>query len=87
MKLMRFMQPGNLTGLPAISFPAGYDPDGLPIGMQAIARAWDEALLLRLAAVAEAIVVRIRPQVHEPLLGAPATITGSMTVDPKPTGV
>jgi Asp-tRNA(Asn)/Glu-tRNA(Gln) amidotransferase A subunit family amidase len=67
-RLMRFTQPANLTGLPAVSFPAGYDADGLPIGFQAIGRAWDEALLLRIAAVAEGLVALRRPRVHAELL-------------------
>ncbi len=43
----------NVTGHPAISFPAGYDRRGLPIGMQVLARPWEEALLLRVARLAE----------------------------------
>ena len=52
-ELMRFVVCGNLCGLPAISFPAGYSEAGLPVGMQAITRHWHEHLLLRLANVAE----------------------------------
>ena len=37
-ELMRYAFPGNLTGPPAISFPAGYDQSGLPVGMQARGR-------------------------------------------------
>ena len=50
---MRYAFPANLTGLPAISFPVGYDPAGLPIGMQAMGRHWEEATLLRIARAAE----------------------------------
>ncbi|MGE5603260.1 MAG: amidase family protein, partial [Nitrososphaerales archaeon] len=67
-ELMRFVFPGNLTGLPAIAFPAGYDPAGLPIGMQAMGRHWEEHLLLRVACVAEQFVERRRPQVFYPIL-------------------
>lgn len=67
-EIMRFATPANLTGLPAISFPAGYTPQGLPIGMQAIGRAWDEVTLLRLALVAESLVERQMPRVHFRLL-------------------
>ena len=62
METMRFAFVSNLTGHPAISFPAGYDSAGLPIGMQAIGRAWGERLLLRLAAFADTVVERRRPQ-------------------------
>ena len=62
METMRFAFVSNLTGHPAISFPAGYDSTGLPIGMQAIGRAWSERLLLRLAAFADTLVERRRPQ-------------------------
>ena len=39
----------DLTGQPAISVPCGFDPDGLPIGLQFAARMWDEAAALRAA--------------------------------------
>ncbi|MDX9956193.1 MAG: amidase [Anaerolineae bacterium] len=67
-EIMRFATPANLTGLPAISFPAGYTPQGLPVGMQAIGRAWDEVTLLRLALAAENLVERQLPKVHFRLL-------------------
>lgn len=63
-ELMRFTTPANLTGLPAISFPAGYTKKGLPIGMQAIGRPWDEVTLLRLALVAEGLIEKKAPQIH-----------------------
>jgi Asp-tRNA(Asn)/Glu-tRNA(Gln) amidotransferase A subunit family amidase len=62
METMRFAFASNFTGHPAISFPAGYDSAGLPIGMQAIGRGWGERLLLRLAAFADTVVERRRPQ-------------------------
>lgn len=67
-RLMRFMVLANLTGQPAIAFPVGYDPDGLPIGMQVIGRAWEESLLLRVAQLAERHVERRAPRVHQRLL-------------------
>lgn len=67
-EIMRFTTQANFTGLPAISFPAGYDEAGLPIGMQAVGRAWQESTLLRLALAAEQIVERRAPQVHYELL-------------------
>jgi Asp-tRNA(Asn)/Glu-tRNA(Gln) amidotransferase A subunit family amidase len=67
-ELMRFVTPANLTGHPAISFPAGYSRDSLPIGMQAIGRPWDEATLLRLALAAEQFVERRAPTVFHRIL-------------------
>jgi Asp-tRNA(Asn)/Glu-tRNA(Gln) amidotransferase A subunit family amidase len=66
---MRYAFPANLTGLPAISFPAGYDESGLPVGMQAMGRYWQEHLLLRIAFAAEQAVTRQAPQVFYPILG------------------
>lgn len=44
---------GNLTGLPAISVPVGQDKNGLPIGLQLVGDAWDEATLFCLSAELE----------------------------------
>jgi amidase len=43
----------NTTGQPAISLPLEQDNDGLPVGMQFVARHGEEALLFRLAASLE----------------------------------
>jgi aspartyl-tRNA(Asn)/glutamyl-tRNA(Gln) amidotransferase subunit A len=40
-------RPFNYLGLPALSVPCGFDPNGLPIGLQLAARPFAEALLLR----------------------------------------
>ncbi len=39
----------TVTGLPAISVPAGFTDDGLPIGLQIVGRRWDDAGVLALA--------------------------------------
>ena len=67
-EIMRFATAGNMTGLPAISFPVGYTKNGLPIGMQAMGRAWDEATLMRLAVNAEQALERKEPKVHYRML-------------------
>lgn len=46
--------PCNLTGMPAISVPCGFSSDGLPVGLQIMAPAFAEGLLLRVAAAYEA---------------------------------
>jgi Asp-tRNA(Asn)/Glu-tRNA(Gln) amidotransferase A subunit family amidase len=61
-EMMRFIVPGNLVGLPAISFPVGYDGRNLPVGMQAMGRHWEEHLLLRVAYVAEQVMQRRTPE-------------------------
>jgi len=67
-KIMRFAPLPNLTGHPAVTFPVGYDSHRLPIGLQAIGRAWQEALLLTIARMAEGGFVRQAPARHFPLL-------------------
>ena len=38
-----------VSGLPALVVPAGYAPDGMPVGIELLGRAWDEGALIRLA--------------------------------------
>jgi len=47
-----FTNPANVTGLPAISVPCGM-ASGLPIGLQIMGRAFDEALVFRVASAYE----------------------------------
>jgi Asp-tRNA(Asn)/Glu-tRNA(Gln) amidotransferase A subunit family amidase len=54
MALLRFPCPSNLTGLPAISIPCRLSREGLPIGLQLVGRAFDEATVLRTAYTFEA---------------------------------
>lgn len=67
-EIMRFAQPANMTGLPAIAFPVGYDQAGMPISMQAMGKPWDERTLFRLALAAEGVVERRKPTWHYSLL-------------------
>lgn len=71
--IMRFAQAANVFGLPALSVPAGYDGQGLPVGLQLVGRPWDEARLLQLGAVVEARVERRCPRVFHRLLSTPGT--------------
>ena len=45
--IMQFTGVPSLTGLPSLAVPCGFDPDGLPVGMQIIGRPFDEAILFR----------------------------------------
>jgi aspartyl-tRNA(Asn)/glutamyl-tRNA(Gln) amidotransferase subunit A len=46
-----FTIPANLAGVPAVSFPAGTDAAGLPIGLQLMGPRWSDAELLSSANV------------------------------------
>jgi amidase len=48
-----FLFPFNLSGLPAMSIPATWTKDDVPIGVQFVGRYGDEATILRLAAEVE----------------------------------
>ena len=49
-RITRFTRPINYLGLPALSLPSGFTRSGLPVGLQLIGRAFDEAMLLRIGA-------------------------------------
>lgn len=67
----RFAFLGNLTGLPASSAPVGRDAQGMPIGLQILGDAFDEATVLQVTAHLERVeAARVeRPLVHVDLLG------------------
>jgi amidase len=48
-----FTMPWDFTGQPAISLPLHWNVEGLPVGVQLVAPAWREDLLLRVAAQLE----------------------------------
>ena len=52
----------NMAGLPGIAVPAGLSADGLPLGLQLIGKAFDEATLFSVAAAIE----RAAPKVQLP---------------------
>jgi Asp-tRNA(Asn)/Glu-tRNA(Gln) amidotransferase A subunit family amidase len=71
------------TGLPAISMPAGFTTDGLPIGLELLAGAWEEARLLKYAfAWEQSAKPRKAPFSTPPLVKglAPAPTTADLTV-------
>jgi aspartyl-tRNA(Asn)/glutamyl-tRNA(Gln) amidotransferase subunit A len=53
----------NLAGLPGLAVPAGLTPDGLPLGLQIIGKAFDEATVLRAGrAIEQAANFTAKPQ-------------------------
>lgn len=68
--LMRYALHGNLTGIPGIVLPAGYDSANLPIGIQIQAYNWNESLLLQ---VANALTP------HLPSITKPSVYTSNLT--------
>lgn len=64
----RLTRPVSVAGLPALAVPCGFTSGELPISMQLVGRAWDEATLLRIGYAYE----RATPwhQRHAPLTGS-----------------
>lgn len=52
-RMLAFNVFANITGLPAISLPVGFDGDGLPVGAQLVGGPFQEAVLIRLASALE----------------------------------
>lgn len=59
------------TGLPAISMPAGFTKDGLPVGMDLLGKPWSEPTLLKVAFAYERLAAPRRPPKTTPPLGSP----------------
>ena len=51
----------NLAGLPGISLPCGYDSNGLPVGLQLLAKPFDEKSMIRAAYAFEQTMQYRRP--------------------------
>jgi aspartyl-tRNA(Asn)/glutamyl-tRNA(Gln) amidotransferase subunit A len=47
--LLDLTMPFNLAGVPSISFPCGFTTNNLPIGLQVVGKAFEEATVLRIA--------------------------------------
>jgi len=68
-----FSVPSNLSGDPAVSVPFGSDDAGLPIGVQVLAPALGEPMVVRVGAVLEAAA----PTLGQPRLADRALLAGS----------
>jgi aspartyl-tRNA(Asn)/glutamyl-tRNA(Gln) amidotransferase subunit A len=49
-RITKFTRPINYLGLPSLSIPTGFTKAGLPVGMQLVGGAFDEAMLVRIGA-------------------------------------
>jgi aspartyl-tRNA(Asn)/glutamyl-tRNA(Gln) amidotransferase subunit A len=67
-----FSYPFNLTQQPAISVPAGFTGDGLPVGLQIVGPKYADALVLRVARAFEAACPQ--PMPAEPRAGHAAAV-------------
>jgi amidase len=56
------------SGLPAISVPGGFTPDGLPVGLELLGRAWSEPQLIKFAYAYEQSTRHRRPPTSTPAL-------------------
>lgn len=56
-----FLRPWSTCGFPSVSIPVGFDPDGMPIGMQLVARRGNDRELLALARFAERTIALHNP--------------------------
>jgi Asp-tRNA(Asn)/Glu-tRNA(Gln) amidotransferase A subunit family amidase len=62
----------SVVGFPAITVPAGFTVDGLPVGIEFMARPYAELLLFRLAYAYEQATHHRKPPASTPALrGAP----------------
>ena len=61
--------PFNVTGNPVLAIPNGFAKSGLPLGMQIVGRAFDEATVLRIGAAYEAATgwMDKRPELELPI--------------------
>jgi amidase len=46
-----YTTPFNTTGHPAVTIPAGFTKDGMPIGVQLVGRRWNDMALLEIAGI------------------------------------
>jgi Asp-tRNA(Asn)/Glu-tRNA(Gln) amidotransferase A subunit family amidase len=56
-----FLRPWTFFGTPSIALPAGFAPDGMPVGLQLVAKRGDDARLLAIARWAETAIDCVNP--------------------------
>ena len=68
-EIMRYAPLANLTGIPGLSVPVGYDEGLLPIGLQLMGPWWQEHEILRLGRLVDSKLQRLAPNTHYDPLG------------------
>lgn len=78
----------SVTGMPALSMPAGFSRRGLPIGLEMLGRPLDDAKLVSFAyAYEQAVHPRFAPSTTPPLVkGAPPSPTAYLAIVRSPSG-
>ena len=59
--MLRFTQPFDTTGQPALTVPIGLSTEGLPAAIQIVGRPFDEAMLFRVGGAVEAARGPLKP--------------------------
>jgi amidase len=63
---MRYTQWFNVLAAPAAVVPAGHSPEGMPIGVQVVARPFEDEVALAIASVVDAAFgFRVPPIAHQ----------------------
>ncbi|MFN0181040.1 MAG: amidase [Gemmatimonadales bacterium] len=76
------------SGLPALSVPAGFTADGLPVGLEVIGRAFDDVRLVEIAAGFERLGTRRRPPpTTPPLVAGRGPVAARFTATARGAGV
>jgi aspartyl-tRNA(Asn)/glutamyl-tRNA(Gln) amidotransferase subunit A len=63
--LTRFTSPFNMTGLPALSLPCGFDEQGLPVSIQVVGRPGQDAHVLSVGRWLEKLVPADALRTHD----------------------
>ena len=72
------------TGLPALVMPAGFTPDGFPVGIEFLGRAFEEPRLLRIGATLERLAPMRRAPASTPPLAASARLVSTSSAPATP---
>lgn len=63
LQIAKYMLIGNLTGVPGLVVPVGYDKNGLPIGLQIMGKWWQEDKILAVGKLLEGMLKKEQPKI------------------------